>query len=77
MRKQLIQFDYSYTFDEIRLGFVHTEDMTLFDKYEDYNISVDDEGIYSDSVYHLKKQLLVDVISNSKENVYFFCRVNL
>ena len=70
----LIEFDYSYTFDEIRLGFVPTEHMTLFDNCEDYNITVDDEGIYSASVYHLKKQLLVAVISNSKEDVDSFAK---
>ncbi len=65
-----VKFDYGYTFDEIRLGFVISNYSPLFDRCEDYNITVDDKDIYSTSVYHHKTSLLVAINSNSEEDVH-------
>lgn len=69
-----LEFEYTYIFKEIKLGFISVKDSKVFGKCENYTIATNNEDRYkySTSLYHRNTHLLVTIISNTKEDVHSF-----
>ena len=70
----VIDFEYAYIFNEIKLGFFSAKDSKVFAKCANYTIATNSEDRYkySTSLYHRKAHLNVTIISNTKEDVHSF-----
>ncbi len=70
----LIEFEYSYAFNDIKLGFISAKYSKVFSNCKNYTIATNSEDRYkySTSLYHRKTHLLITIISNTKEDVHSF-----